>query len=42
MSEEQREKAFQLLSTPLIDISHMSVNNSSQEEDDESNIQKPI
>ena len=34
MSEEQRDKAFQSLSTPLIDISHMSVNNSSQEEED--------
>jgi len=40
-TQEQREKAFQSLSTPLIDISHMSVNNCSQEEVDESKKQKP-
>jgi len=39
-TQEQREKAFQSLSTPLIDISHMSVNNCSQEEEDESKKQK--
>ena len=38
-AQEQRDKAFQSLSTPLIDISHMSVNNSSQEDDDEANKQ---
>jgi len=40
-TQEQREKAFQSLSTPLIDISHMSVNNCSQEDDDEAKKQQP-